>query len=192
MIPELLEPGNVVFGLSEDFSQAIERLCDHSSLPDLAARFRSQKLDPSNEGYSYIGEGVAVPHLRIDQLPAAELILRISAKGISFNQHKVHIVLFLATPAEQPAQHLQLLQRVSSLLPGIRQELLAQRDADRVLRVIARAEQQSALPTYLNLTQDQIGFELQTDITNGLTPEEARARLGRYGMRKRFTSVILK
>ena len=181
MIAELLEPGKIVFGLSEDFSQAIETLCHHSSLPDLAARFRAQKLDPSNEGYSYIGEGVAVPHLRIDQLPAAELILGISPGGISFNQHKVHIVLFLTTPAEQPAQHLQLLQRVSSLLPGIRQELLAQRNADRVLRVIARAEQQSALPTYLNLTQDQIGFELQTDITNGLTPEEARARLGRYG-----------
>ena len=146
MIAELLEPGNVVFGLSEDFSQAIERLCDHSSLPDLAVRFRSQKVDPSNEGYSYIGQGVAIPHLHIDQLPSAELILGISAKGISFNQHKVHIVLFLATPAEQPAQHLQLLQRVSSLLPGIRQELLAQRDADRVLRVIAHARR-SARPT---------------------------------------------
>ena len=181
MIAELLEPAKIVFGLSEDFSQAIETLCHHSSLPDLAARFRSRKLDPSNEGYSYIGDGIAIPHLRIDQLPAAELILGISPEGIRFNQHRVHIVLFLATPAEQPAQHLQLLQRVSSLLPGLRQELLAQRDADRVLRVIARAEQQSALPTYLNLTQDQIGFELQTDITNGLTPEETRARLGRYG-----------
>ena len=57
MIAELLEPAKIVFGLSEDFSQAIETLCHHSSLPDLAARFRSQKLDPSNEGYSYIGEG---------------------------------------------------------------------------------------------------------------------------------------
>jgi len=181
MIAELLEPGKIVFGLNGDFSQTIETLCHHSSLPDLAARFRSRKLDPSNEGYSYIGDGIAIPHLRVDQLPAAELILGISPEGISFNRHKVHIVLFLATPAEQPAQHLQLLQRASSLLPGLRQELLAQRDADRVLKVIARAEQQSALPTYLNLTQDQIGFELQTDITNGLTPEEADARLGRYG-----------
>ena len=70
------------------------------------------------------------------------------------------MVLLLATPAEQPAQHLQFLQRISSLLPAIRDELLKQRDPRRVLQVIARAEQQSALPTYLNLTQEQIGFEL--------------------------------
>jgi sodium/potassium-transporting ATPase subunit alpha len=181
MIAELLEPAKIVFDLSGDFSQAIERLCHQSSQPDLAARFRSRKLDLSNEGYSYIDQGIAIPHLRIDQLPAAELILGISPKGISFNHHKVNIVLFIATPAEQHAQHLQLLQRVCSLLPEVRNELLAQHDADRVFKVIARAEQQSALPTYLNLTQDQIGFELQSDLTNGLTAEEARARLGRYG-----------
>ena len=181
MIAELLEPAKIVFGLSGDFFQAIERLCHQSSQPDLAARFRSRKLDPSNEGYSYISQGIAIPHLRIDHLPAAELILGISPAGIVFNNHTVNIVLFISTPAEQPAQHLQLLQRVSSLLPAVQKELLAQRDADRALKVIARAEQQSALPTYLNLTQDQIGFELQTDLTNGLTAEEARARLGRYG-----------
>ena len=28
----------------------------------------------------------------------------------------------------------------------------------RVIKIIARAEQQSALPTYINLTQEQIGF----------------------------------
>jgi hypothetical protein len=65
MIAELLEPGKIVFGLSEDFSQALETLCHYSSLPDLAARFRSRKLDPSNEGYSYIGDrhrGTASAH----------------------------------------------------------------------------------------------------------------------------------
>ncbi|PYU98917.1 MAG: metal-transporting ATPase, partial [Acidobacteria bacterium] len=106
---------------------------------------------------------------------------RVTAISATGSRSRICALTSLATPAEQPAQHLQLLQRASSLLPGLRQELLAQRDADRVLKVIARAEQQSALPTYLNLTQDQIGFELQTDITNGLTPEEADARLGRYG-----------
>ena len=95
MIAELLEPGKIVFGLNGDFSQTIETLCHHSSLPDLAARFRSRKLDPSNEGYSYIGDGIAIPHLRVDQLPAAELILGISPEGISFNRHKVHILIGL-------------------------------------------------------------------------------------------------
>lgn len=76
---------------------------------------------------------------------------------------------------------MQLLQRIGSLLPAIRDELVAQRDAVRVLRIIARAEQQSALPTYLNLTQEQIGFELQSDLTAGLTSAEAQQRLSNYG-----------
>jgi sodium/potassium-transporting ATPase subunit alpha len=93
----------------------------------------------------------------------------------------IKIVLFLATPAEQPARHLQLLQRLCSLLPAIRNELLRQRDATGIIKVIARAEQQSALPTYINLTQEQIAFELQTDLTNGLTARESDSRLVRHG-----------
>ena len=89
--------------------------------------------------------------------------------------------MLLATPAEQPPQHLQLLQRIGSLLPAIRDELLAQRDAGGVLRLIARAEQQSALPTYLNLTQEQIGFELQTDLADGLSAAEAQQPFEHYG-----------
>jgi sodium/potassium-transporting ATPase subunit alpha len=181
MIAERLEAAKIVFGLKGNLSDAVDNLCRRSSLPDLAAQFRSHRPDKENERYSYIGHGIAVPHLRIDNLPAPELILGLSPDGLSFNDHKITVVLLLATPTEQPAQHLQLLQRVSSLLPAIRDELSTQRDARRVLQAIARAEQQSALPTYLNLTQEQIGFELQTDLNNGLKSPEARSRLAHYG-----------
>ena len=181
MIAERLEAAKIVFGLRENLSDAVDILCRRSSLPDLAAQFRSHQPDKESARYSYIGDGIAVPHLRIDNLPAPELILGLSPDGLSFNHHRINVVLLLATPAEQPAQHLQLLQRVSSLLPAIRDELLTQRDARRVLQTIARAEQQSALPTYLNLSQEQIGFELQTDLNNGLTSQEARSRLAHYG-----------
>jgi sodium/potassium-transporting ATPase subunit alpha len=181
MIAERLEAAKIVFGLKGNLSDAVDILCRRSSLPDLAAQFRSHQPDKENERYSYIGDGIAVPHLRIDNLPAPELILGLSPDGLSFNDHKINVVLLLATPTEQPAQHLQLLQRVSSLLPEIRDELSTQRDARRVLQAIARAEQQSALPTFLNLTQEQIGFELQTDLNNGLTSQEARSRLTHYG-----------
>ena len=181
MIAERLEARKIVFGLKGDLSKVINTLCDRSTIPELAAQFRAQKPDDSNERFSYIGDGIAVPHLRIDHLAAPELILGISRDGLSFNDHKIKIILILATPAEQPAQHLQFLQRVSSLLPAIRDELVTQRDGQRVVQLIARAEQQTALPTYLNLTQEQIGFELQTDLTNGLTSAEAQSRLTRYG-----------
>ncbi|MGE5215367.1 MAG: HAD-IC family P-type ATPase [Chloroflexota bacterium] len=181
MIAERLEVEKIVFGLKGDLSRAIDTLCDRSTIPELAAQFRAQKPGNNNERFSYIGHGIAVPHLRIDNLPAPEMILGISRDGLSLNNHKIKIVLILATPAEQPAQHLQLLQRVSSLLPAIRDELLAQRNGRRVVQLIARAEQRAALTTYLNLTQEQIGFELQSDLTNGLSAAEAQSRLSRYG-----------
>jgi magnesium-transporting ATPase (P-type) len=182
MIAECLGPSKIIFGLKGSFTEAVETLSSHSSLPGLAAELLSQRPEQPNERYSFIGDGIAVPHVRVEHLPAPELILGLAPDGLRSNDHRIKIVLLLATPAEEPAQHLQLLQRLCSLLPAIRDELLAQRNATRVLQVIARAEQQSALPTYMNLTQEQIGFELQTDLANGLTSAEARARLEHYGL----------
>lgn len=181
MIAELLQPAKIVFGLKGEFSQVIETLCKRSATPGLPAQLLNKKIQADEERFSYIGDGIAIPHLRVDHLPAPELILGLSREGIRLNNHVIKIVLFLVTPAEQPAQHLQLLQRVSSLLPAIRDEILPERDPVRVLRAVARAEQQSALPTYINLTQEQVAFELQTDLAVGLTREEAAARLARYG-----------
>ncbi len=181
MITELLDPAKIVFGLKGDFAQVLETLSKQSTIPDLTLQLRNKTIQGDEERFSYIGDGIAIPHLRVDNLPAPELILGLSREGITFNNHVIKIVLFLVTPAEQPAQHLQLLQRVCSLLPAIRNELLAQRDPARVLKVVAVAEQQSALPTYINLTQEQIAFELQSDLTHGLTREEATARLVHYG-----------
>jgi sodium/potassium-transporting ATPase subunit alpha len=181
VIVELLQPAKIVFGLKGEFSQVIETLCKQSAIPGLSGQLRNKKINRDEERFSYIGDGIAIPHLRVDNLPAPELILGLSREGITFNNHVIKIVLFLVTPAEQPAQHLQLLQRVCSLLPAIRNELLAQRDPARVLKVVAVAEQQSALPTYINLTQEQIAFELQSNLTDGLTSKETAARLVRYG-----------
>ena len=165
MITELLEPTKIVVGIKGDFAQVLETLCKQSAIPGLSGQFRNKTIQHSDERFSYIGDGIAVPHLRVDNLPAPELILGVSREGIKFNTHVIKIVLFLVTPIEQPAQHLQLLQRVCSLLPAIREgEALAQRDPAEVLKVIARAERQSALPTYINLTQEQIAFELQSDV----------------------------
>jgi mannitol/fructose-specific phosphotransferase system IIA component (Ntr-type) len=147
MIAERLDQRKIVFGLEGDFDQALDRLCSYSSLPDLAAKLHEAKPQHKPERYSYIGQGVAVPHVRIDNLPGPELILGLSPEGLKLNNERVHVLLLLATPTEQPAQHLQLLQRISSLLPAIRDELLDQHDPRRVLKVVARAEQISALPT---------------------------------------------
>jgi len=181
MIAERLDSAKIIFGLKGELAGAIDALSARSHVAELGARFHDHPADKQNERYSYIGEGIAVPHLRIDDLAAPELILGLAPNGLAFNDHKVYIALLLATPAERPAEHLQLLQRIASLLPAIRDELLKQHRADEIINIITRAEQQSALPTYINLTQEQIAFELQTDLVNGLSSAEAQSRLRRYG-----------
>ncbi|HET9916488.1 MAG TPA: HAD-IC family P-type ATPase, partial [Candidatus Binatia bacterium] len=181
MIAERLDSAKIVFGLKGELALAIDKLSARSQIADLGAKFHAQPPEKLNERYSYIGAGIAVPHLRIEDLAEPELILGLAPDGLAFNDHKIHIVLLLVTPAERPAEHLQLLQRIASLLPAIREELLKQRRPDEIVKIIARAEQQSALPTYINLTQEQIAFELQTDLINGLSSAEAQSRLDRYG-----------
>jgi len=181
MIAERLASAKMVFGLKGELAGAVNQLCARSQIADLAAQFHAHPPEKLNERYSYIGEGIAMPHLRVDNLAEPELILGLSPDGLTFNNHRVNLLILLATPTGRPAEHLQLLQRIASLLPALRDELLKQRRADEIVKIIARAEQQSALPTYINLTQEQIAFELQTDLINGLRSAEAQSRLNRYG-----------
>jgi sodium/potassium-transporting ATPase subunit alpha len=182
MIAERLDSAKIVFGLKGEIAGAIDQLSAHSEIEGLGAQFRAHPANERNERYSYIGEGIAMPHLRVDNLAQPELILGLSRDGLKFNDHyRVNLIILLITPAARPAEHLQLLQRIASLLPALRDELLEQRRADDVIKIVARAEQQSALPTYINLTEEQIAFELQTDLANGLSAAEAQSRLQRYG-----------
>jgi sodium/potassium-transporting ATPase subunit alpha len=181
MIVERLDSAKIVFGLKGELATAIDALSARSSIADLGAQFRAYPDDKRNERYSYIGAGIAMPHLRVDNLAEPELLLGFSPDGLEFNDHQVNLLILLITPAARPAEHLQLLQRIASLLPALRDELLLQRRADDIIKIIARAEQQSALPTYINLTEEQIAFELQTNLVTGLTSAEAQSRLQRYG-----------
>jgi len=81
MIAERLEAAKIVFGIKGALAKVIEDLCARSSIPDLTEHFRIQKPDENNERYSYIGDGIAVPHVRIDNLAAPELILGLPPKG---------------------------------------------------------------------------------------------------------------
>ncbi|HWP59621.1 MAG TPA: HAD-IC family P-type ATPase [Candidatus Acidoferrales bacterium] len=179
MIAELLRPTKIVLGLKGEFTQVLERLLSASSLPELKSEFLAAVADANR--YSYIGNHIALPHVRSDKLTTPEMLLGISSEGVSLNGDTVHVILFFASPADRTEQHLQLLQRLTALLPEIKDELLAQRDPSLVLRVIARGEQRAGKTTYINLSQEQVAFELQTDLERGITQAEARRRLQHYG-----------
>ncbi len=180
MIAELLRPEKIVMlGPKGDLVQALGELLQHSPLGPQRAEIVAAAVNASR--YNYIGNEIAIPHVRLENLSAPEMILGLSSQGIKLGSEIVRILLFFASPADQTEQHLQLLQRLTSLLPTIKDELLLQRDPSRVLKAIARGEQQAGKATYINLMQEQVAFELQTDLQQGLNAEEAYRRLAHYG-----------
>ncbi|MBI4481335.1 MAG: HAD-IC family P-type ATPase [Acidobacteria bacterium] len=181
MILELLKPEKIVLGLKGAFPQVLDELLRRSSFPDRLAEFRSALAAGNLDRYSYLDKNIAIPHVRVEGLPGPELILGLSPEGVRLNDKIIKVILLLATPADQAAEHLQRLQRISSLLPSVRNDLLAAREASGVLKVIARGEQQAGRATYINLTQMQVAFELQTDLQQGLPAPEAQRRLALYG-----------
>jgi magnesium-transporting ATPase (P-type) len=181
MILELLKPEKIVFGLKGDLPQVLEELFRHLSFPECVAEFRSALASGDADRFSYIGDHIAIPHVRLEGLTAPEMILGLSPQGVSVNGNTVKVMLLLATPANETERHLQLLQRLSSLLPTISVDLLSQTDAASTLKIIARGEQQAGKATYINLTQEQVAFELQTDLAQGLTLTEAKRRLEHFG-----------
>ena len=96
MIAERLNSAKIVFGLKGELAGAIDQLSARSHIAELGARFHAHPPNQQNERYSYIGAGIAVPHLRIDNLAEPELILGLAPDGLAFNAHKIDIVLLLA------------------------------------------------------------------------------------------------
>ena len=181
MIVELLRLEKIVTGLKGELSQALEQLFARSSFPERVNEFRAALAQRNSRLYSYVGDETVIPHVRIEGLPRPEMILGLARDGVHLDGRLVKVLLFLATPAEWTEEHLQLLQRLSSVLPAIEDELLAASGAGSAWNVLAKGEREAGKATYFNLTQEQVAFELQTDLERGLDAAEAERRLLHYG-----------
>jgi magnesium-transporting ATPase (P-type) len=109
------------------------------------------------------------------------LVLGISSEGVVLNHRRARLVLLLLTPAQETELHLMLLQRLASLLPAIRRDLLAQKTPLGVLRTVAAGEGRAGTATYINLTQEQVALELHTSLERERSVEEAARRLALHG-----------
>jgi sodium/potassium-transporting ATPase subunit alpha len=181
MIAELLRPETVVVSDETDLGRAQEELLRRLPSPLAAGEMRLALERGEAHRYSYIGDNIAIPHLRVEGIKSPEVVLGIFSNGLRLDRRDIQIILLLATPANETEEHLKLLQRLTSLLPAIREPLLRAREPQAALRAVASGEQAAGKATYLNLTQEQVAFELRTDPQRGLTGSEARRRLEHYG-----------
>jgi len=70
-------------------------------------------------GSTAIGNGVAVPHAKIDGIKQAVLIFGRSSDGVDFNSldgEKTHLFFMLISPKEDIGAHLKILAKISHLI----------------------------------------------------------------------------
>ncbi len=130
--------------------------------------------------FGSLEDGILIPHVKVNGIKSPELILFVIPNGIKDEKEKIHILLLLVIPDNNPSLQLRLLQGISSLLPQVQSELLLCKSIDEMIFIIKSGEER-AKPSYKNLTANQFAFELQTDLAAGLSEEEAKRRFRQFG-----------
>lgn len=125
-----------------------------NELVDLVAksgRLKNKKAlaDALNEreklGSTAIGNGVAVPHTKIDGIKQTVLAFGRSAAGVDFNSldgEKTHLFFMLISPKEDIGAHLKILAKISHLIKDRYMVGLFKKAASKkeVLAIIANLE----------------------------------------------------
>ena len=80
-------------------------------------------------GSTGIGENVAIPHGKSDEVTQIIIVFARSINGVDFeslDQKPVHFVCMVIAPAHSTGQHLKVLARISRIFknPGLREDIL--------------------------------------------------------------------
>lgn len=96
-------------------------------------------------GSTGIGDGIAIPHGKLTQIPDMIVAFGRSSRGIDFQalDHKpVHLFFLLVTPLDRPGEHLKTLARISRILrnPGFRDNLMHAQGREALQRLIGEED----------------------------------------------------
>lgn len=148
-ITELLKKESIELGVKvADKNAAIDKLI---SLMDAGGRLNSIQgykegiLAREALGSTAIGEGIAIPHAKVDAVKEPGLAAMVVPEGVdyeAFDGSLANLIFMIAAPAAGDDVHLQALSRLSTLLmnPGFKESLIGAKDADEFLDLIDKAE----------------------------------------------------
>lgn len=104
-------------------------------------------LERESKGSTGIGNGIAIPHVRTDQVQQLEYLFANSNEGIDFDSldgEPVHIVLLMMAPKDSHGKHIKALAKVSRILNDetTRLRLRRAKSPDEVLRILEEREEE--------------------------------------------------
>ena len=148
-ITELLKKESIELGVKvSDKEEAIDRLV---SLMDAGGRLKDTAgykegiLAREALGSTAIGEGIAIPHAKVEAVKEPGLAAMVVPEGVdydAFDGSLANLLFMIAAPAEGADVHLEALSRLSTLLmnPGFKEGLIGAEDKYEFLRIIDEAE----------------------------------------------------
>ncbi|MFN3826510.1 MAG: PTS sugar transporter subunit IIA [Micavibrio sp.] len=106
----------------------------------------SQMMNREGQASSGIGEGVAIPHMRLPKLTQPFIALARLNKGIDFNavdDYPVDLIVMLLSPGGDGPHHLRRLARISRLMRSadLLEDLRAAADSDSIRALIEQGSQ---------------------------------------------------
>ena len=92
-------------------------------------------------GSTGIGENVAIPHGKSDEVTQIIIVFARSLNGVDFeslDQKPVHFVCMVIAPAHSTGQHLKVLARISRLFKnqGLREGVLKSENSDAIYSIL--------------------------------------------------------
>ncbi|MEK7812760.1 MAG: HAD-IC family P-type ATPase, partial [Candidatus Desantisbacteria bacterium] len=130
-----------------------------------------------------VGNGIAIPHARIEGLEDVLFFVGVSSKGIDFNapdNKPVHLFFLFITPLSETGTHLKILSMISLLARDkiLINKMISAESDEKLLRLLKM--QQTEKEEFLSLSREEIYQELTTG-DNGLSSDAAIQRLEDYG-----------
>lgn len=121
-----------------DFLQKLSLIKDKETL--FNTLMEREKL-----GSTGIGENVAIPHGKSDELSQIVTVFGRSLKGVDFeslDQKPVHFVYMVIAPSNSTGQHLKALARISRLFKNqsLREGILKLQDANQIYSLLLEAD----------------------------------------------------
>ncbi|MBM15835.1 MAG: PTS fructose transporter subunit IIA [Nitrospina sp.] len=148
-IEEILKKESVIADLLADnkidvIKEMIYRLKENNFIKNEEALFNTL-MEREKLGSTGIGENVAIPHGKSNEVTQIITVLARSKKGIEFeslDQKPVHFICMVIAPANSTGQHLKALARISRLFKnqGLREGILQAGNPDVIYSIITNED----------------------------------------------------
>lgn len=150
-LTDILEPGLIIPELAgrnkRELLNSFAALLDEQNKIRDRHEFLEVILAREALGSTGIGEGIAIPHGKLENIENLVLSFGISRQGVDFDAmdgKPVYLFFVLIAPEDSPGDHLKALARISRILKStsFRERLLATENRDEIYRCIKEEDEQ--------------------------------------------------